>query len=138
MKFELSLLGFLSTTGLVSASSERSLRGGQITPTKNLNQTMDIYVLAYSWQPEFCYGKTGYYGCSNPSPTWNTNFTLHGLWPQYSTGGYPSYCTSEAFNPAVPDQVGWNDMTTYWPNAQYPTTDPAYDDFWDHEWTKHG
>lgn len=130
MKIDLSLLSFLSVTGV----SYSSLRGNH----PDLHQTMDIYVLAYSWQPEFCYGKTGYYGCSHPSPSWNTNFTLHGLWPQYSTGGYPSYCTTEPFDPSIPDKVGWNDMTTYWPNAQYATTDPAYDDFWEHEWTKHG
>jgi ribonuclease I len=62
---------------------------------------------------------------------------IHGLWPQYSSGGYPSYCTTEPFDPSVPDKVGWTDMTTSWPNAQYATTDPNYDDFWDHEWTKH-
>ncbi len=96
-----------------------------------------MFVLAYSWQPEFCYGKK-FYGCSHPSPSWNKEFTLHGLWPQYSTGGHPSSCTHEAFDPSVPSKVGFTDMTTYWPNVHYATTDPAYDDFWEHEWTKHG
>lgn len=122
----------LSMSLLSSASSSSS------SSSVNSTQTMDMFVLAYSWQPEFCYGKTNYYGCSNPTPSWNTNFTLHGLWPQYSTGGYPSYCTTEAFDSSIPDKVGWNDMVTYWPNAQYATTDPNYDDFWEYEWTKHG
>jgi len=29
-------------------------------------------------------------------------------------------------------------MTQYWPDAQYAETDPLYDSFWEHEWTKHG
>jgi ribonuclease I len=29
-------------------------------------------------------------------------------------------------------------MTTYWPDSQYAETDPNYDTFWEHEWTKHG
>ena len=136
MKLETSLLGVLALTDLTSVfagvGQEFNLQ------QTNVTQAMDMYVFAYSWQPEFCYGKTGYYGCSNPLPSWSTNFTLHGLWPQYSSGGYPSYCTTEPFDPSVPDKVGWTDMTTYWPNAQYATTDPKYDDFWEHEWTKHG
>jgi ribonuclease I len=82
---------------------------------------MDMYVFAYSWQPEFCDGKTGYeIWLLQSSPL--MEFTLHGLWPQYSSGGYPSYCTTEPFDPSVPDNVGWTDMTTSWPNAQYATT----------------
>jgi len=100
--------------------------------------TGDMYVLAYSWQPEFCYGKTTYTGCNPPQDYWTKSFTLHGLWPQYSEGGYPQSCTTEAFDANVPIKVGWSDMTKYWPNAQYAETDPNYDTFWDHEWTKHG
>jgi ribonuclease T2 len=29
-------------------------------------------------------------------------------------------------------------MTTYWPDVEYQETDPDYDDFWIHEWDKHG
>ncbi len=29
-------------------------------------------------------------------------------------------------------------MVTYWPAVQYAETDPNYDSFWEHEWTKHG
>mmetsp|Transcript_7170 Transcript_7170/g.10665 ORF Transcript_7170/g.10665 Transcript_7170/m.10665 type:complete len:223 (+) Transcript_7170:73-741(+) len=102
------------------------------------NQTMDMYVFAYSWQPEFCYDKTNYYGCEHPEDFWGKYFTVHGLWPQYSSGGYPSYCTDEAFDPAVPEEIGMDDMTTYWPDTEYAESDPNYDEFWTHEWTKHG
>lgn len=98
----------------------------------------DVYVFAQSWQPEFCYNKTDYVGCQQPLDSWNKYFTIHGLWPQYSTGGYPANCTPEPLNTTAIDEVGFNTMVTYWPNAQYATTDPNYYSFWDHEWTKHG
>jgi ribonuclease T2 len=122
---------FLFFKFMLTTSLSSSLGGA-------LNQTADMYVFAYTFQPEFCRGKTNYYGCSNPKPFWKDHFTLHGLWPQYSSGGYPSFCTQEPFDKTIPNEVGWEDMTTYWPNAQYPETDPKYYDFWDHEWTKHG
>ncbi len=98
----------------------------------------ELYVLAYSWQPEFCRGQPTYAGCSPVQDYWNKDFTLHGLWPQYAAGGYPQSCTTEPFDPAVPNKVGFSDMTKYWPNAQKAETDPTYSSFWEHEWTKHG
>lgn len=100
--------------------------------------TGDMFVFAYSWQPQFCYGQPTYLGCTPPQSFWNSSFTIHGLWPQYSAGGYPQSCTTEAFDPNVPIAIGWDTMTKYWPDAQYDETDPNYDSFWEHEWTKHG
>ena len=34
--------------------------------------------------------------------------------------------------------MGWETMTTYWPDVQYQESDPDYDTFWTHEWEKHG
>ena len=99
--------------------------------------TGDLYVLAYTWTPEYCYG-TSYPGCSAPQNYWLDHFTLHGLWPQYKAGGYPASCTNEAYDVASADYVGWDDMTKYWPEVEYEVTDPRYTQFWDHEWTKHG
>jgi len=96
------------------------------------------YVFAYSWTPEFCYGQATYAGCKDPQSYWGSYFTLHGLWPQYTNGGYPATCTTETFNSSIPISIGWSDMTQYWPNVQYLETDSNYDSFWEHEWTKHG
>jgi ribonuclease T2 len=85
---------------------------------QNVSTTsFDLYILSQSWQPEFCYG-TSYPGCAQPETYWKTHFTLHGLWPEYSNGGYPQSCTSEKFDSSVPDQIGWSTMTTYWPNGE--------------------
>lgn len=100
--------------------------------------TGDMYVFAQSWQPEFCFNQSTYAGCSPPQSFWNTSFTIHGLWPQYTAGGYPQTCTTEAFDSNVPVAIGWDTMTMYWPDAQYAETDPKYTSFWEHEWTKHG
>lgn len=99
--------------------------------------SFDFYLLAQSWQPEFCYGTT-YPGCSAPESFWKNHFTLHGLWPQYASSGYPQSCTTEAFDSNVPYEIGWDTMTTYWPNVKEAETSSKYDDFWEHEWSKHG
>ncbi|CAM9389524.1 unnamed protein product [Ectocarpus fasciculatus] len=98
----------------------------------------DMYVFAYTFQPQFCYGETSYPGCSSPQEFWYTHFTVHGLWPQFKDGGYEHDCTSEAFDEEVTDAIGWGTMTTYWPDVKYAEDDPEYTEFWDHEWTKHG
>lgn len=99
--------------------------------------TDTMYVFAYSWQPGFCKGTT-YPGCSTPEAFWSTHFTVHGLWPQYTTSGYPSYCSTEAFNSTIPVEIGWDTMTQYWPDVKYTETNDQYDSFWEHEWDKHG
>lgn len=104
---------------------------------KSGDELGDLYVFAYSWTPEFCYGES-YPGCADPNDYWKTHFTIHGLWPQFQAGGYPSYCTDEAFDPAAPEAVGWDTMVQYWPDVQYAEDSSDYDQFWEHEWTKHG
>merc|ERR1719486_1333597 len=128
-------LQLVALFGVLSSGSSH-LRGAKnssmVKPTEG-----DIYVFAYTFQPEFCYG-TSYPGCSDPEEYWGTHFTIHGLRPQYSSGGYPSSCTSEPFDQNIPDEIGWDTMTTYWPNVKYSESDPDYTEFWEHEWTKHG
>ena len=107
--------------------------------SQNVVGQFDYYVLAYSWTPEFCYDNyDSYPGCSKPQSFWGKYFTLHGLWPQYMSGGYPLSCSSEAFNTAVPNEIGMSTMTQYWPNVKAEEGSPNYDDFWEHEWSKHG
>ena len=96
-----------------------------------------VYVLAYTWTPGFCINQT-YPGCSDPESYWLNHFTLHGLWPQYTTTGYPSYCTTEPYNASIPDIIGLETMVQFWPDVKYDITSSSYDSFWEHEWTKHG
>eukprot|EP01035_Chromulina_nebulosa_P019484 gene19484-25370_t len=110
----------------------------ELNVTANNASTSTIYVFAHSWTPEYCYGKTSSPGCSSPESYWGKYYTIHGLWPQYTTSGYPSYCTTESFDSSVVDTIGWTTMTTYWPNVDYALTSSDYTEFWEHEWTKHG
>lgn len=54
-------------------------------------------------------------------------------------GGYEADCTSEAFDEeTVVDAIGFDTLTTYWPNVKYAEDDDEYGEFWAHEWEKHG
>ena len=97
-----------------------------------------MYVFAYSWTPGFCNTQSNDPGCSNPESYWTNHFTIHGLWPQYVTDGYPHDCNNTPFDIKSPEAVGMDLMNQYWPNVQAKPTDSDYDDFWTHEWTKHG
>ena len=124
----MSIVGYSRSIDLLEKKGNRHVNG---------NQTADVYLLAYFWEPESCYGTSKYAGCSNTLPYWSNHFTIHGLWPQFTSGGYPSFCTTEAFNSKVTTTIG-DDMYTYWPNIQSSFDDPSYSSFWEHEWTKHG
>jgi len=131
----LMLSSFLPTLLLVSGSLENSSMKSQTI----VEQTpADTYVFAYIWEPESCYENPTWVQCADPQKFWETNFVIHGLWPQYSTGGYPSDCTDEPFDEEVIVDIGMDDMNQYWPNVKSNTSDPDYDSFWEHEWTKHG
>jgi ribonuclease T2 len=65
--------------------------------------------------------------------------TLHGLWPDYGDGSYPTLCSKEAFDyDKVVAAVGLDDLEERWPNVQQAESSASYDNFWVHEWTKHG
>lgn len=129
--FLFALLLLCSCHGFTPLTTKNLVNGNNSTDSN------DIYVFAYSWTPQFCYGED-YPGCDTPEKYWETHFTIHGVWPQYASGGYPADCDSEAFDPNVPVEIGWDTMTNYWPDVKYTETDPDYDSFWEHEWTKHG
>jgi len=121
-----------------SCSSISTTFSNYVTTTTTTVEST-IYVFAYSWTPGFCFTTDPTYpGCVDPKPYWMENFTVHGLWPQYDTTGYPSYCSTETFDPDVPIEIGWDTMTTYYPDVKYTETSPDYDSFWEHEWDKHG
>jgi ribonuclease T2 len=97
----------------------------------------DFYVLAMSYQPEFCYKhkESDWHGCEHPDDFWKADLTLHGLWPQRKDGSWPSTCSNEQFNddtlklPGIAERI-YHD----WPNVRGDDDDS----FWSHEWSKHG
>jgi len=62
----------------------------------------------------------------------NNNFSIHGLWPQYTKTSYPTYCSNVTFNiknlePILPEL-----------NKSWYSTQEKNEDFWKHEYEKHG
>lgn len=122
---------FDGTLTQLAPPSERSVS----SPTP-----FDLYVLAQSWQPEFCHGKTKQFpGCAHPQEYWAKHFTMHGLWPERSQGAPPGFCTTETFDPKlIEDAIGMKLLMKYWPDVKEKSDSPTYSDFWKHEWTRHG
>jgi len=116
-------LNFPVVLCLIGAIAFAVLHGAAASTT-----SFDYYVFAYTWTPQFCYGHTSTYpGCTDQNPFWGKYFTIHGLWPQNFDSTYPADCTSEPLDEKVPTEIGWDTMTTYWPNVQYAENDPDYD-----------
>lgn len=85
----------------------------------------DYYVMSLSWTPTWC----NLTGDARHSPQCKFGrgfgFTLHGLWPQYLDGGYPSFCRTTARNPSRVMSDGMADIMG--------TSGLAW-----HQWKKHG
>ena len=84
----------------------------------------DYYLLTLSWSPNWC-AETGDSRGADQCGQHGQTFTLHGLWPQFATGGYPSDCASAQPDPsrraaaAMADIMGSADLAI-------------------HEWRAHG
>ena len=85
----------------------------------------DYYVMALSWSPDWC-ALTGD-GRHDPQcdPGRGLTFILHGLWPQYDAGGYPSDCHSSSPDPSRSATGAMADIMS--------SSGLAF-----HEWQKHG
>lgn len=78
----------------------------------------DYYLLSLSWAPEYCHGHRNSPECDDSHP----GFVVHGLWPQYRNGQWPSQCSAAPglSNPAT--------MLDIMPDLRLIA----------HEWTTHG
>ena len=59
-------------------------------------------------------------------------WSIHGLWPQYSENKYPSFCKKIDFNIETLNPI-LKELNENW----YSNIDKN-EDFWKHEWEKHG
>lgn len=57
-------------------------------------EPFDYYVLSLSWSPTWCGTKAGRGDAEQCGGARNYGFVVHGLWPQYAKGGYPSACVA--------------------------------------------
>ncbi|VDM77849.1 unnamed protein product [Strongylus vulgaris] len=72
--------------------------------------------------------------CEIPAET--PDWSIHGLWPNYSNGSYPQFCDGvpRKFDGKLIEPIEGN-LTKMWPNL-YPSK--TAHSFWKHEWEKHG
>lgn len=108
------ILAFLA---MALASSAGLAQGSQDLGPKTPGN-FDYYVLALTWVPAFCAANNDPQECGK-----NLGFALHGLWPQYESGDYPSSCAQVPLTPATRETF----ETIY-----------ASPKMIEHEWSKHG
>ncbi|KAL4346735.1 hypothetical protein GQ457_17G015890 [Hibiscus cannabinus] len=98
------------------------------------SQDFDFFYFVQQWPGAYCDTKRS---CCYPrtgKPA--ADFGIHGLWPNYKDGGYPSDCDPDArFDKSeISDLIPT--MEKEWPTLSCPSNDGIK--FWTHEWTKHG
>ncbi|XP_065871127.1 extracellular ribonuclease LE-like [Euphorbia lathyris] len=100
----------------------------------NGSDEFDFFYLVQQWPGSYCDSKQSccYPTTGKPQP----DFGIHGLWPNYKDGSYPSNC--DATNPFDLNQVKdlMSSMRTNWATLACPSADGV--SFWTHEWDKHG
>ena len=68
--------------------------------------TFDYYLLTLSWSPAFCAKAKDAADPDQCGLERKFGFVVHGLWPQYTNGGYPASCMRDRTVPkAVVDQT---------------------------------
>jgi ribonuclease T2 len=60
------------------------------------------------------------------------DFSIHGLWPEYTNNSYPSYCNQSAYFNISTIKPIENQLNKYW--LSYEADNPS---FWKHEYLKH-
>ena len=60
------------------------------------------------------------------------NWSIHGLWPQYTISTYPTFCKAVTFDINKLKPI-LDDLNKYW-----KSNCDKNDKFWEHEWKKHG
>ena len=97
------------------ASSEQALNGKA--------GVFDYYLLSLSWSPTYCLTHSSDKAQCGASRK-GFGFVLHGLWPQYASGGYPHDCTTNERLTSEAAKFG----ETIFPSPKLI----------EHEWEKHG
>ncbi|KAI9085213.1 hypothetical protein K1719_032846 [Acacia pycnantha] len=67
-------------------------------------------------------------------------FTIHGLWPDYNDGTYPSCCSRSDFDPKEISTLT-KALEQYWPSLSCGSPSTCHGtrgSFWAHEVVKHG
>ncbi len=90
-------------------------------PANNVAGQFDYYLMSLSWSPTYCLTHADDTAqCSGKG----FGFVLHGLWPQFDSGGYPEQCAGGESLTTAAESLG----RTIYPSPKLV----------DHEWQEHG
>ncbi|KAF3431470.1 hypothetical protein FNV43_RR26201 [Rhamnella rubrinervis] len=99
-----------------------------------VSQDFDFFYFVQQWPGAYCdtkqtccYPKTG-----KPA----ADFSIHGLWPNYKDGSYPSNCDPDSVFDKSEIADLMKSMEKNWPSLSCPSSNGLR--FWSHEWEKHG
>ncbi|KAK6931235.1 Ribonuclease T2-like [Dillenia turbinata] len=97
-------------------------------------QDFDFFYFVQQWPGSYCDTKRSCCYPTTGKP--DSDFGIHGLWPNYNDGTYPSNCDSKNHfdKSKISDLI--SEMQEEWPTLACPSAD-GYS-FWQHEWEKHG
>ncbi|PKA50715.1 Extracellular ribonuclease LE [Apostasia shenzhenica] len=97
-------------------------------------QDFDFFYFVQQWPGSYCDTKKSCCYPTTGKPA--ADFGIHGLWPNYNSGDYPSSCDPDSLYDSyqIEDLVG--SMQEEWPTLACPSSDG--NKFWEHEWEKHG
>jgi ribonuclease T2 len=118
----------------------------------NEDPGFDLLLLVRTWPPTFCEQIREQKEVCTAPPL--QEFTVHGLWPEYSSGGWPQYCPTKEnesmdtgrsdINESIenisptPSSHGNADDEDGKAHCEWPSFHGSTLNFWDHEWDKHG
>lgn len=85
----------------------------------------DYLVLAISWTPSWCAGTGDARGDARCATGSGAGWLVHGLWPQYESGGWPEFCETPQPGPSRAQTVAMVDIM-------------GSDGLALHQWRKHG
>ncbi|CAH2037778.1 unnamed protein product [Thlaspi arvense] len=94
----------------------------------------DFFYLVLQWPGAYCDTKRTCCYPTSGKPA--ADFGIHGLWPNYKDGSWPSNCDpdSEFDRSQISDLV--SRLKRNWPTLACPSNDGFK--FWEYEWGKHG
>ncbi|GAB4840017.1 Ribonuclease pancreatic beta-type [Ancistrocladus abbreviatus] len=102
---------------------------------KSKGADFDFFYFVQQWPGAYCDTK-GHHCCYPKSGKPAADFGIHGLWPNYADGSYPSNC--DPSNPFDESEIQdlEDRLTAEWPSLSCPSSDGM--SFWTHERNKHG
>ncbi|XP_041010771.1 ribonuclease 1-like [Juglans microcarpa x Juglans regia] len=99
-----------------------------------VSQDFDFFYFVQQWPASYCDTKQSCCYPTSGKPA--ADFSIHGLWPNFKDGSYPSNCDADSpFNQAELSDLSSN-MQKNWPSLACPSSNSV--GFWTHEWVKHG